>query len=239
MFYSRPPAARSSALRVLIVDDHPLYGDALQSALSLHILHSSFRRAETLEATLETLESGFDPHLIIFDLKLPDVAGISGFYELREHKKNASVLVVSSLASTELVQSLLDAGADGFLPKDAPSQTLHEAIRVVLEGDTFVPAQYARPCETAKDLHPFRSNPELSSTLTGQQMRILELICDGKPNKQIAYELSLAEATVKAHITALLRRLGVYNRTQAVVVAEAAMMRHGKGAPEAQAYLSH
>lgn len=239
MYYSRPTAAISRELRVLIVDDHPLYGDALETALRLNNSNCSFRRAETLEATLETLKAGFDPHLIIFDLKLPDVAGISGFHELKEHKKDARVLVVSSLASTELVQSLLDAGADGFLPKDAPSETLHEAIRLVLNGGTFVPAQYARPNETAKDLHPFRSNPELSSTLTGQQMRILELICDGKPNKQIAFELSLAEATVKAHITALLRRLGVYNRTQAVVVAEAAMMRHGKGAPEAQAYLSY
>lgn len=239
MYHSRPPTAISRALRVLIVDDHPLYGDALQSALSLHILGSSFRRAETLETTLETLRSGFDPHLIIFDLRLPDVAGISGFYKLRDHSKSARVLVVSSLASTELVQSLLDAGADGFLPKDAPSETLHKAISVVCDGKTFVPAQYARPNEAAQDLHPFRSNPELSSTLTGQQMRILELICAGKPNKQIAYELSLAEATVKAHITALLRRLGVYNRTQAVVVAEAAMMRHGRGAPEAQVYLSH
>ncbi|MEM8729776.1 MAG: response regulator transcription factor [Pseudomonadota bacterium] len=238
MYMLNPPEASGGAFRVLIVDDHPLYGDALQSALELGFEGSEFRRAQTLAETLDVLSDGFEPTLIVFDLRLPDVTGMSGFRKLKAHSDTAHVLVVSSLASTELVHSLIEAGADGFLPKDAPSETLNSAIAGILNGGRYIPSQFVHNPEPVSDIHAFETNPELSA-LTGQQMRILSLICAGKPNKQIAYELSLAEATVKAHITALLRRLGVQNRTQAVVVAESALMRYGNGAPEAQAYLSH
>lgn len=227
--------ARGQFSRVLIVDDHPLYGEALASALKISFSNCDIRRTETLKGTFDILEDGYAPDLVMFDLKLPDVKGISGFRELRERMTEGRVLVISSLASTELVHSLLEYGADGFLPKDASTQTLRYAVREVADGRRYVPQQYQQ-AET--ECCAFQSNPELSS-LTGQQIRILKLICAGKPNKQIAYELSLAEATVKAHITALLRRLGVHNRTQAVVVVESAMMRYGGSEPEARAFLNH
>lgn len=224
---------------VLIVDDHPLYGDALASALEIVLTHCDIRKVQTLKETFLALDEGFQPDLVMFDLKLPDVTGISGFHRLKERIPEARVLVISSLASTELVQSLLENGADGFLPKDASSQTLNYAINEISAGRRYVPQQYRRSgAEPAQKACAFQSNPELS-TLTSQQIRILKLICAGKPNKQIAYELSLAEATVKAHITALLRRLGVHNRTQAVVVVDKAMMRHGGSEPEARAFLNH
>jgi DNA-binding NarL/FixJ family response regulator len=217
------------------VDDHPLYGEALASALRISFSDCETRRAETLKETFDVLDAGYSPDLVMFDLKLPDVMGISGFRRLKDRLTAGRVLVISSLASVELVQSLLQEGADGFLPKDASSTTLKFAIREVAEGRRYVPQQYQ---QVDADVCPFQSNPELSS-LTGQQRRILKLICAGKANKQIAYELSLAEATVKAHITALLRRLGVQNRTQAVLVVESAMMRHGGNEPEARAFLAH
>ena len=226
-------------LKVLIVDDHPLFGDALQAALQFSFESAEFRRAATLAETLEILADGFAATLIVFDLKLPDVTGISGFHKLKRACGEARVLVVSSLASGELVRSLLEGGADGFLPKDAASETLQHAITEIVNGRRYVPQQFARVEDEPSDEQSlFTSNPELSA-LTGQQIRILKLICAGMPNKQIAHELTLAEATVKAHITALLRRLGVQNRTQAVVAAEAALQRHGNGAPEAQAFLNH
>lgn len=227
--------ARGQVRRVLIVDDHPLYGDALASALDISFGNCDIRKAGTLKETFEVLEEGYAPDLVMFDLKLPDVKGISGFQELKERLPDGRVLVISSLASAELVQSLLEHGAHGFLPKDASSTTLKFAVNAVLNGHSYVPQQYrAAESETCA----FETNPELSK-LTTQQKRILKLICAGKPNKQIAYELTLAEATVKAHITALLRRLGVHNRTQAVVVAESAMIRHGGSEPEARAFLQH
>lgn len=227
--------ARGHVSRVLIVDDHPLYGDAVASALRVSFNDCAIRMAETLKEALDVLDDGYAPELVMFDLKLPDVKGISGFREFIERSPDARVLVISSLASAELVQSLLQSGARGFLPKDAVIKTLKYAIQEIVAGRRYVPQQFQN---VDKDACAYQANPELSA-LTAQQIRVLKLICAGKPNKQIAYELSLAEATVKAHITALLRRLGVHNRTEAVVVAESAMMRHGGAEPEARAFLNH
>lgn len=221
--------------RVLIVDDHPLYGDALASALQVCFDDCEIRKATTLKESLDILDDGYAPELVMFDLKLPDVTGISGFREFIERSPEARVLVISSLASAELVQSLLQSGARGFLPKDASTETLKYAIAEIAAGRHYVPQQFQNVDQVAC---AYQSNPELSA-LTSQQIRILKLICAGKPNKQIAYELSLAEATVKAHITALLRRLGVHNRTEAVVAAESAILRHGGTEPEARAFLNH
>ncbi|MEX0317173.1 MAG: response regulator [Ruegeria sp.] len=233
------PVTAGPVSNVLIVDDHPLYRDALASALELGFDACQIRKACTLKETFETLEDGFEPDLIMFDLKLPDVAGISGFQELRKRLPAARVLVISSLASAELVRSLLDSGAMGFLPKDASVQTLKFALNEIASGRRYVPQEYRQTAETpAPEQCEFRSTPELS-TLTPQQTRILKLICAGKPNKQIAYELSLAEATVKAHITALLRRLGVRNRTQAVVLVDSVLARQAGSEPEARAFLKH
>lgn len=238
---SLPTGSRSD---ILIVDDHPLYSDALESALVIGFDQCRIQKARTLRETFEVLDAGFRPDLIMFDLKLPDVTGISGFQKLRKRMPKSRVLVISSLASVELVQKLLDNGAMGFLSKDAPASKLKHAVVEITSGRRYVPQEFARarhPVGAAREedaASPFNSNPVLSA-LTPQQTRILKLICAGMPNKQIAFELSLAEATVKAHITALLRRLGVHNRTQAVVMVEAFSAREAGQEPEAQAFLNH
>lgn len=224
--------------RVLIVDDHPLYSDAMAQALDVTLKNCVIETTQTLKETFEVIDRGFDPGLVLFDLKLPDVTGISGFIELRKQLPDARFLVISALASYELVHSLIEEGAMGFLPKDASAATLKYVVGEVMQGQRYVPHQYRRQQDAeAQELCAYHSNPELTS-LTPQQIRILKLICVGKPNKQIAYELSLAEATVKAHITALLRRLGVQNRTQAVVMVEGAMARQGGSEPEVRAFLN-
>ncbi len=239
MSASKTATSQGLIQRVLIVDDHPLYGDALASALKQSFGGCIIRRAMTLRETIETFEDGFKPDLIMFDLKLPDVKGISGFHTLKEYAPNTPILVISSLASMELITSLINSGADGFLPKDSSSAKLKQAIETVSTGRRYLPKEYQMAGdEQPQNFCAYRSNPELSK-LSAQQIRILKLICAGMPNKQIAFELSLAEATVKAHITALLRRLGVTNRTHAVIVAESAMARHGGSEPEARAFLNH
>lgn len=238
MHATASPVTDGHLSNVLIVDDHPLYSDALASTLAHGFEDCHIRKAFTLKETFEALDTGFDPDLIMFDLKLPDVCGISGFQELRKRMPNARVLVISSLASAELVQSLLDSGAMGFLPKDASAKTLKYAVTEITSGRRYVPQEYRQGDDGEHDRCVFQSNPELAN-LTPQQTRILKLICVGKPNKQIAYELSLAEATVKAHITALLRRLGVRNRTQAVVLVESVLARAVGNEPEARAFLQH
>ncbi|MBK5933292.1 LuxR family two component transcriptional regulator [Rhodovulum imhoffii] len=209
---------------ILIIDDHPLYSDALASALQMCFEGCAMHRASSMEETVAVLESGVAPDLIMLDLKLPDVNGISGFEKLRQRMPRARILVISSLASVELVQSLLDRGAMGFLPKESPASTLRHAVSEIASGRRYVPREYlarfgGQSARFDNGADVFQTSQVLAS-LTPQQTRILKLIRAGKPNKQIAYELSLAEATVKAHITALLRRLGVRNRTQAAVMVE-------------------
>ncbi|MEO0386920.1 MAG: response regulator transcription factor [Pseudomonadota bacterium] len=223
---------------VLIVDDHPLYSDALAAALELAFPCCRIEKAETLNEAIACLEGGFAPELVMFDLKLPDVTGISGFMRLRRHLPDTPVLVISSLASAALVQSLLREGAIGFLPKDSSAQELRAVLARIAEGETHVPHAFQAHGDAAAHRRcGSEMNPMLAS-LTPQQQKIMRLICAGKPNKQIAYELSLAEATVKAHITALLRRLEVNNRTQAAVLVEAALATNPSDDPEARAFLN-
>lgn len=233
------PSAPAPVANVLIVDDHPLYSDALASAIEIGFDGCTIRKTGSLKETFDALDEGFSPDLVMFDLKLPDVTGISGFHALQKRIPFARILVISSLASVELVQSLLNSGAMGFLPKNSPAKTLQFAINEIEAGRKYVPKELRFSGTTTEpDTRQFESIPQLAQ-LTPQQIRILKLICAGKPNKQIAYELSLAEATVKAHITALLRRLKVHNRTQAVVAVEAAMSAQRGPEPEARAFLAH
>ena len=216
---------------VLIVEDHPLYSDALMAALKIVSPDCEVKTAHSLGEAFEDLAGGFQPDLVMFDLKLPDVSGISGFINLRERVAGVPILVISSLASVELVQSLLREGAAGFLPKDSSAQKLRSVLKGIANGQRYIPQEYKKQPLCESDVHP------RLAALTPQQQKIFKLICAGKPNKQIAYELSLAEATVKAHITALLRRLEVTNRTQAAVLVEAALAEDSGENPEATAFL--
>ncbi|MCO6382087.1 MAG: response regulator transcription factor [Vannielia sp.] len=226
---------------VLVIDDHPLYGAALETAL-----HHVFEGCEIVTATtlgdgLKALGKAFSPDMVLLDLKLPDVTGISGFLRLREELPDVPVVVISSLTSDEVIQAVLDAGAAGFVPKDAPMAELRAALCDVRSGMTYLPKGFTRVRRAPERQRDSQEIARRIAELTPQQTRIMKLICVGKPNKQIAYEMDLAEATVKAHITALLRRLGVQNRTQAAVLVEGANLE-GAGADaqsDARAFLSN
>lgn len=234
-------ANAGSSFRILIVDDHPLYRDALAETMRTGFETCEVVGAGTLEEAFEALDGGFEPDLVALDLKLPDVTGISGFEKLLGRKPDAKILVISALATGEIVRSLLDRGAMGFSPKESSADALRRAAREVAAGRRYVPPQFraeTAPASAAEDddAGSFPAGSPLAG-LTPQQTRILGLIREGKPNKIIAWELDLAEATVKAHITALLRRLGVRNRTQAALLAEAAAARHAGKESEARAFL--
>lgn len=231
------PLSQNTTPRIVIVDDHPLYSDALETALELVFANCETRKARSLSEAIAEVRSGFEPELVVFDLKLPDVTGISGFLKMRRACPEAKILVISSLASFELVQTLLEQGACGFLPKDTSARELRHVLTQIIKGKTYVPKEYMKAAVDTARLGQ-SARPTLFD-LTPQQQRIMRLICLGKPNKQIAYELSLAEATVKAHITALLRRLGVNNRTEAAVMIEGDLTIGTGADPEARAFLKH
>ncbi|KUJ80531.1 LuxR family transcriptional regulator [Ruegeria marisrubri] len=201
----------------LIVDDHPLFCDALSMTLQAVSSINSMHTAPTLQDALDLIAQGAPIDLVVLDLNLPDVNGLDGLLRLRNATKSP-IIVVSSMADNRIISSAIHAGASGFIPKHSQRDVFHKALEVLQRGETFIPTGYVllEEAETEdKDDALMRLG-----TLTNQQARILQLICEGKLNKQIAYDLSIAETTVKAHVTAIMRKLGVQSRTQAVLIAK-------------------
>ena len=213
----------SSALTALVVDDHPLFCDALTLTLRSIADFAVIEMAGTLEAALDLTNSGAELDLILLDLNLPDVNGLDGLVRLRTAAPRAIILIVSSMAENRMISHALKAGANGFVPKHSQRAVFRKAFETVQAGQTFVPDDYIDPQgqDATTDSAPEDALARMGS-LTNQQARILNLICEGKLNKQIAYDLSIAETTVKAHVTAIMRKLGVHSRTQAVLIAQKA-----------------
>lgn len=225
---------------VLIVDDHPLYRDALTQTVERVFSSCTCAAVGTMAEAYTLLDEGFLADVVILDLKLPDVAGISGLVQLRAKIPDRPIVVISALCNAELIQAAMDAGAAGFLAKDQSVEDLEHLLQEVWAGHRVVPR--GRGATKSSGPRPESNVPEVQppfDQLTDQQRRVLQLIYEGKPNKQIAYELDLAEPTVKAHITALLRRLGVRNRTQAAVLVETAQNERAGGDPDVRAFLAN
>jgi DNA-binding NarL/FixJ family response regulator len=215
------PKAASPQLRFAtarVIDEHPLFCDALVLTLQAISPIQEVATAASLAQALERLSEGFAPDLVVLDLNLPDVDGFDGLLRLR-HATSAQVLVVSSMADSRTIDAALQAGAAGFVPKHSQREMFRRALEHLQQGQTFMPEGHMPCAETNEATQTALSR---MATLTHQQARILSLICEGKLNKQIAYELSIAETTVKAHVTAIMRKLGVHSRTQAVLIAKEA-----------------
>jgi DNA-binding NarL/FixJ family response regulator len=201
----------------LIVDDHPLYCDALAMTLRAVAGIDAVEMSGRLDTALARLDAADAPDIIVLDLNLPDVNGLDGLIRLRQAAGDVPVLVVSSMAENRVIRSCLAAGAAGFVPKHAGPEDFAAALRVLSQGLRYVPEGF----DAAPDAAPGPRDEVIGrlALLTRQQARILQLICEGMLNKQIAWELSIAETTVKAHVTAIMRKLGVQSRTQAVLLA--------------------
>jgi len=205
----------------LVVDDHPLFSDALVLTLQSFAEYSTIRTAENISAALDILKKHLPPKTIILDLDLPDVTGLDGLLRIQSAAQGVAVVIVSSVTEDRVIKSALKAGAAGFVPKHSSRNIIREALASIEAGEVYLPEGYVEP-------HGNDEQPEALrriASLTNQQARILDLICEGKLNKQIAFELSIAEATVKAHMTAIMRKLGVQSRTQAVLAAQQARLQ--------------
>lgn len=200
----------------LVVDDHPLFCDALELTLKSVAEYRNVRTANSLETALSVLKEHDVPGLVILDLNLPDVQGLDGLIRLKRMAEKAPIVIVSSMTDNSIVSAAIVAGAAGFVPKHSPRSVFKDAIEHIERGEIYKPIGYVEGSS------PNGHDDTVSrlSSLTNQQARILELICEGKLNKQIAFDLTIAETTVKAHVTAIMRKLGVQSRTQAVLVAQ-------------------
>ena len=215
---AQAPVARA----ILVIDDHPLFCEALSMALKAGLGLESAVSANALGAGLALLEEGLEVDAVVLDLNLPDVTGVDGLLRLKAVTPRTPVVVVSALTDPRVIAQVIKAGAAGFVRKDTPGDALVAAFRRVLEGHVYTPPDYAPPAEGAGADASLDDAVGRLGELTPQQMRILGLVREGKLNKQIAFDLAIAESTVKAHITAILRKLGVQSRTQAVLIAQKA-----------------
>ena len=205
----------------LIVDDHPLFCDALSMTLGAVANIRDIQTAANLTDALSLIGTGFSPDLVVLDLNLPDVDGLDGLIRMR-NTASVPVVVVSSMADNRVITSTIKAGASGFVPKHSKREIFAAAIKSIRQGHIFVPDGFVL-LDDGQLGTPMQSDILARlATLTNQQARILQLICEGKLNKQIAYDLTIAETTVKAHVTAIMRKLGVQSRTQAVLFAKEA-----------------
>lgn len=200
----------------LVVDDHPLFCDALKLTLRSIAHFSEIKTADCLEGALELITPDSLPSLILLDLNLPDVNGLDGLIRLKRISIQTPVIVVSSMVDNATISGAIVAGASGFVPKHSARAVFKEAIEQIEHGHVFKPAGFVQSDATSERDETLAR----LSSLTNQQARILDLICEGKLNKQIAFDLTIAETTVKAHVTAIMRKLGVQSRTQAVLVAQ-------------------
>ncbi|APG47599.1 response regulator transcription factor [Phaeobacter porticola] len=215
---TRPRDPQNAAVRfvsALIVEDHPLFCDALAMTLRATVGISSIATASSLEAATVEITENPAPDVVVLDLNLPDVQGLDGLVRLHTATP-APILVVSSMADNRIISAAIHAGAAGFVPKHSQREIYASAFEAIARDIPFVPPGYDL-LQQDTDVNDAASR---LSKLTNQQGRILQLICEGKLNKQIAYDLSIAETTVKAHVTAIMRKLGVQSRTQAVLIAK-------------------
>lgn len=206
----------------LIVDDHPLFCDAL--AITLRAVAGVVRveTADRLETALTRLDLTPAPDVVVLDLNLPDVNGLDGLIRLKSVAGEVPVVVVSSMADNRVIGAALQAGAAGFIPKHSRREVFRAAFEAIRAGERFLPEGYLPPAGGSAPANQREDAIARLALLTRQQAKILQLICEGMLNKQIAYDLSIAETTVKAHVTAIMRKLGVQSRTQAVLLASEA-----------------
>ena len=198
---------------IVIVDDHPLFRNALRQTLTDAFSGLKLSEAGSLDELVSLLtEEGVD--LILLDLNMPGVAGFSGLVTLRSLYPEIPVAVVSANEMPSAIRRCLSMGASGYIPKSLSGDRIRMAIAAVLKGDIWTPPEI--DC-TGEDDPETAALAKRITTLTPQQMRVLTLLGEGLLNKQIAYNLGVSEATVKAHVSAVLQKLGVESRTQAVI----------------------
>ena len=198
----------------ILADDHPLFRHALRQTLEPHFPAARIVEAGTLDQVAAAIEARDDPDLVLFDLNMPGARGFSGLMYLRAQYPAVPVCVISASEDPDTIRRSLALGAIGFVPKSSTPAAIRDAVETILNGGAWSPPgiEVGRTAELDDLAGRLRS-------LTPQQLRVLMMMGEGLLNKQIAYELGVSEATVKAHVSAVLQKLGVENRTKAVLAA--------------------
>ena len=202
---------------VIVADDHPLFRSAIMEALSADQGNVKFLEANSFESLQELVEANREVDLVLLDLHMPGVSGFASLVFLCKQYPSIPVVIISANEDPVVIQRALDHGAAGFIPKSSSIGTITQAINAIMMGEIWSP-------ESVQSDLPGGNVSELEladrlTRLTPQQFKVLMMMSQGLLNKQIAYDLGVSEATIKAHVTAIMGKLGVSNRTQAVLAA--------------------
>ena len=202
-------------MQFIIADDHPLFRGALRQVLSSLPEEAEILEVGDFDAAKKLVVERDDIDLLLLDLTMPGGTGLAGLVTLKALQPALPIIIVSATDDTTTIRHAVELGASGFISKSASMETIGEAVNAVIAGDIWTPSYI--DLDQAHD-------PEIEAlinkirTLTPQQTRVLTMLAEGLLNKQIAYELNVSEATVKAHVSAVLQKLGVDSRTQAVIL---------------------
>lgn len=203
-------------IKAIIADDHPLFRAALRQTLGAS-LQGEVRDAESFKQLMDILEQEPDVELVLMDLNMPGNQGLTGLTAVRNQFPDVQVMIVSANEQLNVIERAMSFGASAYVPKSAPLADIVEAVETVLAGDNWLPAHLG--AGFAESNHPLHTDfAQKLGQLTPQQFKVLRAIADGLLNKQIAYEMDVQETTIKQHVSAILRKLGVINRTQAGVL---------------------
>lgn len=214
--------ARAMKRSVLIADDHPLFRDALKLAVAQAVPGAQIIEADSVHSLFAALDAYPDPELLLLDLNMPGAHGFNALVQARAHFPTVPIVVISAREDRRIMHRALGHGAAAFVPKSASIDLIVSALRTVLGGDIWLPASATAAGDASAislDQQEADATVRLGA-LTPQQFRVLSMLSAGLLNKQIAADLGVSEATVKAHVSAVMQKLGVSNRTQAVLLAQ-------------------
>jgi len=202
---------------VIVADDHPLFRTAIKEALEADQGATRFLEASSFEGLQELVDKHREVDLVLLDLHMPGVSGFAGLVYLCKRYPSVPVVIISANEDPVVIRRALEHGAAGFIPKSSSIDTITEAIGEVLMGEIWSPAKTksSLPGSNVSEMEL----AERMAQLTPQQFKVLMMMSQGLLNKQIAFDLGVSEATIKAHVTAIMNKLGVSNRTQAVLAA--------------------
>ncbi|MFQ3310824.1 response regulator transcription factor [Candidatus Njordibacter sp. Uisw_039] len=200
-------------MQFIIADDHPLFRTAMAHTLRQRFSGAQISEVGSLPELLSLLKTGIEVDLLLLDLHIPEAHGFTGLVQVNEHFPEVPIMIVSGNDHSSVIHKAVALGASGFLPKSSSNEDIAVAIDAVVQGQVWIPANLPAVAVGLGD----EQTAERIASLTPQQLRVLTMIGEGLYNKQIASELSVTDATVRAHVTEIFRKLGVTNRTQAVI----------------------
>lgn len=206
--------------QILIADDHPLFREAMARVIEDGFPGSTLLEAADLESAMKMVAANEDIDLLVLDLNMPGMQGLNGLVQLRNQFPTVPAVIISAEEDKNVILQAVTCGAVGFITKSSPRKQMIGALEQILAGSVYLPSDIIR-ANTSSDSHRSDSHrlPEVLESLTRKQLQVFERMTHGESNKVIAYEMNIAESTVKAHVSAILRKLGASNRVQAILAA--------------------